>query len=135
MISEARRIFSFLYSKALSSISMFYKSKLAFCNFIQLEKWSVERGASFMFLYPNQGVRLKVTPRPNAILLDIKIYQIIHTIPCDTIRYYTYHTYHTYIHIYHTCIPCTWYIHIWYTHMIHTYDTYMGWFGHDLSMF
>ena len=30
---------------------MFYPSKLAFCNFIQLEKWSVECDASFLFLF------------------------------------------------------------------------------------
>ena len=55
---ECGASFLSLYLKALSSISMFYKSKLAFCNFIQLEKWSVERGPYFMLLYPNQGVRV-----------------------------------------------------------------------------
>ena len=38
-------------SSRLSSISLFYLSKLAFCNFIQLEKWSAKRGASFLILY------------------------------------------------------------------------------------
>ena len=37
---------------------MDYPSKLAFCNFNQLEKWSAECSASFLFLYPNQGVQI-----------------------------------------------------------------------------
>ena len=53
---NAAHLFFFLYPKALSSISMFYPSKLAFCNFIQLEKWSVECGASFLFLYPKRSL-------------------------------------------------------------------------------
>ena len=42
----------YLNQEMVDSISMFYPSKLAFCNFIQLEKWSVECSASFLFLYP-----------------------------------------------------------------------------------
>ena len=38
-------------SSYVSSTSRFYLSKLAFCNFIQLEKWPAECGASFLFLY------------------------------------------------------------------------------------
>ena len=51
MISGMRRIFFVIILKNVSSISMFYPSKLAFSNFIQLEKWSVECGASSLLLY------------------------------------------------------------------------------------
>ena len=45
--------FLFLYQKDVHSTSMVYRSKFAFCGFIQMDKRSVKRGASFLFLYGN----------------------------------------------------------------------------------